>query len=117
VQGFGMFDKLASEEQRYEDLMRRLGTVEVQSDPSEYRKKAKALAEVEPLVARFREYKAIVRDLAQTEELAASGDAEIRDLAKEELKSLIARRDAALNDLKVLLIPKDPNDEKNVILE
>ena len=112
-----MFDKLASEEQRYEDLMRRLGTVEVQSDPSEYRKKAKALAEVEPLVARFREYKAIVRDLAQTEELAASGDTEIRDLAKEELKSLIARRDAALNDLKVLLIPKDPNDEKNVILE
>ena len=112
-----MFDKLASEEQRYEDLMRRLGTVEVQSDPSEYRKKAKALAEVEPLVERFREYKAIVRDLAQTEELAASGDTEIRDLAKEELKSLIARRDAALNDLKVLLIPKDPNDEKNVILE
>src|SRR5204862_8292378 len=77
----------------------------------------KALAEVEPLVARFREYKAIVRDLGQTEELAASGDTEIRDLAKEELKSLIARRDAALNDLKVLLIPKDPNDEKNVILE
>src|SRR5204863_2459941 len=112
-----MFDKLASEEQRYEDLMRRLGTVEVQSDPSEYRKQAKALAEVEPLVERFREYKAIVRDLAQTEELAASGDSEIRDLAKEELKSLIARRDAALNDLKVLLIPKDPNDEKNVILE
>jgi peptide chain release factor 1 len=112
-----MFDKLASEEQRYEDLMRRLGTMEVQSDPSEYRKKAKALAEVEPLVERFREYKAIVRDLAQTEELAASGDTEIRDLAKEELKSLIARRDAALNDLKVLLIPKDPNDEKNIILE
>jgi peptide chain release factor 1 len=117
VQGFGMFDKLASEEQRYEDLMRRLGTAEVQSDPSEYRKKAKALAEVEPLVERFREYKVIVRDLAQTEELAASADTEIRDLAKEELKSLIARRDEVLNDLKVLLIPKDPNDEKNVILE
>jgi len=117
VQGFGMFDKLASEEQRYEDLMRRLGTAEVQSDPSEYRTKAKALAEVEPLVERFREYKVIVRDLAQTEELAASADTEIRDLAKEELKSLIARRDAVLNDLKVLLIPKDPNDEKNVILE
>src|ERR687891_2714995 len=112
-----MFDKLTAEEQRYEDLMRLLGTVEVQSDPSEYRKHAKALADVEPLVQRFREYKAIVRDLAQTEELAVSGDADLRELAKEELKSLLARRDAALADLKILLVPKDPNDEKNVVLE
>jgi peptide chain release factor 1 len=112
-----MFDKLTAEEHRYEDLMRLLGTVEVQSDPSEYRKHAKALADVEPLVQRFREYKVIVRDLAQTEELAASGDADLRELAKEELKSLLARRDAALADLKILLVPKDPNDEKNVVLE
>ena len=54
-----MFDKLASEEQRYEELMHRLGTAEVQSDPSEYRKHAKALAEIEPLVERFREYKTV----------------------------------------------------------
>jgi len=114
-----MFDKLAAEEQRYEDLMRRLGTAEVQSDPSEYRKQAKALAELEPLVARFREYKAITRELTQTEELAASanGDGDLRDLAREEVKLLTARRDAALNDLKILLIPKDPNDEKNILLE
>src|SRR5881394_982090 len=112
-----MFDKLAAEEQRYEDLMRRLGTVEVQSDPSEYRKQAKALADVEPLVEKFREYKAIVRDLAETEELAGSGDGDMRELAREELKSLIARRDAALKDLKILLIPKDPNDEKNILVE
>src|SRR5206468_7222017 len=85
--------------------------------PSAYRKHAKALADVEPLVARFREYKAIVHDLAQAEELAASGDADMRELAKEEIKALTARRDAALSDLKVLLIPKDPNDEKNVMLE
>jgi peptide chain release factor 1 len=112
-----MFDKLAAEEQRYEDLMQRLGTTEVQSDPSEYRKQAKALADVEPLVVRFREYKAIVRELAHAEELAASGDVEMRELAKEELRSLTARRDAALADLKILLIPKDPNDDKNVMLE
>ena len=112
-----MFDKLAAEEQRYEDLMQRLGTAEVQSDPSEYRKHAKALADVEPLVERFREYKTIVRDLAETEELAASADGDMRDLAREELKSLVARRDDALNDLKILLIPKDPNDEKNILLE
>src|SRR5213083_2236415 len=112
-----MFDKLATEEQRYEELMRLLGTTEVQSDPSEYRKHAKSLSDVEPLIERFREYKTVVGDIAQTEGLAASGDADMRELAKEEIKALTARRDAALSDLKVLLIPKDPNDEKNVMLE
>jgi peptide chain release factor 1 len=112
-----MFDKLASEEQRYEDLMRLLGTTEVQSDSSEYRKHAKALAELEPLIERFREYKNVVRDLTGAEELAASGDADMRELAKEELKSLTAKRDSLLAELKILLIPKDPNDEKNVVLE
>jgi peptide chain release factor 1 len=112
-----MFDKLASEEQRYEDLMRLLGTSEVQSEPSAYRKHAKALAEVEPLVQTFREYKAVTHDLAQTEELAGAGDPDMRELAREELKSLVSRRDALLAELKILLIPKDPNDEKNVILE
>ena len=97
--------------------MQLLGTAEVQSDPSEYRKHAKALAEIEPLVERFREYKTVVRDIAQTEELAAGGDADMRELAQEELKSLVARRDALLAELKILLVPKDPNDEKNVILE
>ena len=78
---------------------------------------AKAAADLQPLVERFREYKDVVRDLTQTEELAASGDADMRDLAREELKSLVAKRDALLADLKILLIPKDPNDEKNVMLE
>ncbi|OLC47838.1 MAG: peptide chain release factor 1 [Acidobacteria bacterium 13_1_40CM_65_14] len=112
-----MFDKLASEEQRYEDLMRLLGTSEVQSDSSEYRKHAKALAELEPLVERFREYKNVVRDLTGAEELAASSDGDMRELAKEELKSLTAKRDGLLGELKILLVPKDPNDEKNVVLE
>ena len=112
-----MFEKLVSEEQRYEDLMRLLGTTQVQSDSSEYRKHAKALAEVEPLVQKFREYKTVAGDIAQTEELAGAGDTDMRELAREELKSLIARRDALLADLKVLLIPKDPNDQKNVMLE
>jgi peptide chain release factor 1 len=112
-----MFDKLSAEEQRYEDLMRLLGTTEVQSEASEYRKHAKALAEVEPLVQKFREYKAVTGDIAQTEELVGAGDTDMRELAREELKSLTARRDALLADLKLLLIPKDPNDQKNVVLE
>jgi peptide chain release factor 1 len=112
-----MFDKLSTVETRYEELMRKLGTVEVQSDVAEYRKSAKALSELEPLVAKFREYKAVQKDVEGTEELIKGGDAEMRALAEEELPPLLAKREALLADLKVLLVPKDPNDEKNVILE
>jgi peptide chain release factor 1 len=112
-----MFDKLQSEEARYENLSQRLGTTEVQSDSNEIRKHAKALAELEPLVERFREYKGIAQEIAQAEDLANGADADMRDLAKEELKSLTVRRDALIADLKVMLVPKDPNDEKNVVLE
>src|SRR6187397_699357 len=112
-----MFDKLTSVESRYDELMTRLGTTEVQSDPSEYKKAAKALSEIEPLVQKFREFKGVELDIAGAEELFRSADPDMRELADEELKSLGARREALLQELKVLLVPKDPNDEKNVILE
>jgi peptide chain release factor 1 len=112
-----MFDKLTAVEQRYDELVNLLGTAQVQADPPEFRKHAKAASELEPLVARFREYKNVIRDLTQAEELAASGDADMRELAAQEVTSLAARRDALLANLKVLLIPKDPNDERNVVLE
>ena len=112
-----MFDKLQSIERRYDEILELLGKPEVQSDQSEYRKHAKTLSEIEPVVERFREYKTLTRDITQTEELAASGDADMRELAQQELKSLTARRDALLTEVKALLVPKDPNDERNVILE
>jgi peptide chain release factor 1 len=112
-----MFDKLSTVESRYEELMTRLGTVEVQSDPAEYRKSAKALSEIEPLVEKFREYKSVQKDIEGAQELARGGDGEMRALAEEELSSLEEKRERLLQELKVLLIPKDPNDEKNVILE
>jgi len=112
-----MFDKLTAEENRYEELVHLLSMSDVQSDPAEYRKRAKALADLEPLVKRFREYKEVAREVAQTEELAAGTDADMRELAREELKSLLVRRDALVNELKTMLVPKDPNDAKNVILE
>ena len=112
-----MFDKLAAIERQSDELMDRLGTSEVQGDSSEYRKLAKSLSENEPIVQRFREYKAVVRDIAQTEELVSAADSDMRALAQDELKSLTARRDALLGELKILLIPKDPNDQKNVSLE
>jgi peptide chain release factor 1 len=112
-----MFDKLASTERQYDELLQRLGSVEVQNDPSEYRRQAKALSEIETTVERFREYKSVAQSIAQTEELAAGSDAEMRVLAVEELADLVARRDALVAELKMLLVPKDPNDEKNVVLE
>jgi peptide chain release factor 1 len=112
-----MFDKLQSIERRYDELLELLGGSEAQSDPGEVRKHAKALSDIKPVVERFREYKTILRDVAHTEELANGSDPDMRELAVEELKSLTARRDALVNELKMLLVPKDPNDEKNVVLE
>jgi peptide chain release factor 1 len=112
-----MLDKLTSIEHRYTELASLLGEPAVQGDPSEYRKHARALAEIEPTVERFREYKHVAAELDQAQELARSGDAEMRALAQEELTNLGVRRDALLQELKLLLVPKDPNDEKNVLLE
>jgi peptide chain release factor 1 len=112
-----MLDKLIVLERQYDDLSRLLGSAETQSDPAVYRKHAKALSEIEPVIERFREYQAVARAVAQPEELAAAGDPDMRELAQEELKSLVARRDALVADLKVMLVPKDPNDDKNIILE
>jgi len=112
-----MFDKLTTVETRYEDLMTKLGTTEVQSDQTEYKKAAKALSELEPLVHAFREYKTVEQDIAGAVELAKGADAEMRELADEELKSLETKRHELVHRLQVLLVPKDPNDEKNVILE
>jgi peptide chain release factor 1 len=112
-----MLDKLTSIEHRYTELASLLAEPTVQGDPSEYRKHARALAEIEPTVERFREYKHVAAELDQDQELVRSGDAEMRALAQEELTNLGGRRDALLQELKLLLVPKDPNDEKNVLLE
>ena len=112
-----MFDKLSTVEVQYEDLMARLGTAEVQSDQAEYRKAAKTLSELEPLVEKYRELKLVQKDIEGTQEIVRGSDAEMRQLADEELKGLEQKRETILAELRVLLIPKDPNDEKNVILE
>lgn len=112
-----MLDKLNSIEANYEELMRLLASPSVQSDSNEYRKHAKALSDLQPLVERFREYKSVVKEAAQAEELAKSADADMRELATEELHGLEQRRDALLTELRQLLVPKDPNDQKNVMLE
>ena len=78
-----MFDKLTTVESRYEELMARLGTVEVQSDPAEYRKaRQDACRSSSRSSQKFREYKSVEQDIAGAEELAKSSDAEMRELAR-----------------------------------
>jgi peptide chain release factor 1 len=112
-----MLDKLRAIDASYEGLLSLLASPAVQADAAEYRKHARALAEIQPLVERFREYQTVVRDIAQTEELARGGDADLRELAGEELRALEQRRDTLLAEIRQLLVPRDPNDEKNVVLE
>jgi len=112
-----MLDKLLSVESKYNELLTLLGDATVQADTGQYRTHAKALAEIEPIVEKFREYKSVVSEITQTEELASGDDAEMQALAQEELPGLKTRAESLLNEIKVLLIPKDPNDEKNVVLE
>jgi peptide chain release factor 1 len=112
-----MLDKLTAIETRYNELSRLLADPGVQSDAAEYRKHAKALSEIEPLVDRYREYKGVLAELDQARELASGADPEMRELAEEEARTLESRRDRLQNDLKLLLVPRDPNDEKNVLLE
>src|SRR5262249_5270514 len=112
-----MFDKLTATEQQYEQLLQQLGSAEVQHDPAEYRQQAKQLLALTRLVERFRDYKTVAKSIAEAEEMLAAGDPDLRELAQEEMKSLTQRRDALVAELKVMLVPKDPNDEKNVVLE
>jgi len=112
-----LFDKLETVEGKYEELMASLGTTAVQSDANEFRKQSKALAEIEELVQKYREYKAVTQDIASTEEMVKGGDPEMRDLALEELNDLNVRKERLSDQIKILLVPKDPNDDRNVMVE
>ena len=110
-----MLDKLRAIEARYDQLMAEMGDPAVQADTAKFRTHSKTAAEMQPLVDSFREYKSVVEQVSATQELLK--DPDMRELAEDELHSLEARRDQLLADIKVMLIPKDPNDAKNVMLE
>ncbi len=112
-----MFDKLNAVESRYAELADLLANPAVQSDATKYREHAKALSELEPVVDKYREYKRVAAQADGARELVQAGDAEMAALAKDELKELEPKLEALQGELKVLLLPKDPNDEKNVLLE
>ena len=113
-----MFDRLEQIETKYNELTQALASPEIVNDSARYQKTAKARAEIAPIVEKYREYKDLKRGIAESKTMVAEeSDAAMRGMAQEELTSLEARLKAVEEDLKLLLIPKDPNDDKNVILE
>ena len=103
---------------RHEEVSALLGTAEVINKRAEFLKLSREHAELEPLVTAWRGYEKLVDDLAQAKQLAdTESDAELRALAREELAPLEARKAEAEQAIKILLLPKDPNDGRNAILE
>jgi peptide chain release factor 1 len=113
-----MFSKLAEVESRYEQVNLQLQRPDIASDQKQYRAYMKELADLEKVVTVYRDYKTKTANLKSSKELlTAESDNEMRELIREEIKELEAAIPALEDQLKILLIPKDPNDDKNIILE
>jgi peptide chain release factor 1 len=113
-----MFERLDQLEARYEELNRALSSPEIVTDSAKYQKTAKAHSEIAPIVEKYRQYKDLTRGIAESKAvIAEEKDPDMRAYAQEELTQLEALVVQVEADLKVLLVPKDPNDEKDIILE
>jgi peptide chain release factor 1 len=113
-----LFEKLDQIESRYEDMTRELSSPEVHDDSARYQKLAKTHSELGEIVAKYREWKELEKGYVGAKQLVAeSDDAEMRQMAHDELRDLEGRREVVERELRLLLVPKDPNDEKNVIVE
>ncbi len=112
-----MFNKIADLETRFQELESLLSDPEVLGNQPEFRRLSKEHAGLSDLVAAFREYKKILADMEDNRELLKEPDQEMREMAQAELLSLEERRSALESEIKLLLLPKDPNDDKSVVLE
>jgi peptide chain release factor 1 len=112
------FQKLKDIEARFGEIEARMSDPAVASDPPAYQRLAKESKDISPIVERYRSYKNALGEITKVQEMArVEHDPELRELAHEELRALEARRDALDAEIPLLLIPRDPNDEKNVLLE
>ena len=111
--------KLAEIARQYDEIQAELGTPEVSADPNELRRLGRELARLEPVVEAFRELNDVRAQLAGAREMrdAGDGDDEMKAMAREEIAELEARETTLIEELKVLLLPRDPNDDRDVILE
>jgi len=112
-----MIDRLEQMEQRYNDMQAQFSLPEVLNDHEKYQKTAKALREIQAPVERYRALKQVQQGLADARAMLAESDPDLRAMAAEEIATLTPRESELEEELKVMLLPKDPNDERNVILE
>jgi len=113
-----MLEKLALVEERYEELNRLMADPEVATDHIRLKELAQEQAEIEELVQTYRQYKANEQELSETEGiLREGGDEELEELAREEIERLTARQEKLYGKLRLMLLPRDPKDKKNVIME
>jgi len=112
-----MYERLEGIESRLKELEKNLSDPDVIKDQERYRKYAREHADLEKIVTVFREYKQVLDDLKESKSLLYDPDTEIKDLAKEEVNRLTKRLEELENSLKILLLPRDPHDEKNILLE
>ena len=110
-----MFDKLETVEKRYEELTEKISNPEIIAKQSEWREYMKEHAELEPIVQKYREYKATQKAYEEAKEMIA--DPELKELAEEEMQKAKESMPKIEEELKILLIPKDPDDDKNIICE
>ena len=112
------FEKLRDIESRFAEVEAQMSDPAVAQDPPAYQKLAREAKEISPIVERYRSYKDALQELAKVQEMVkAETDPELREMAHEEARVLEARRDALDAEIPLLLVPKDPNDDKNVLLE
>ena len=112
-----MFDRLDQIEERYEDLGRQLSDPNIVSNQENYRKVSKQHRDLEETVDKFREYRKLRDGVAEAKVMLGESDADLRGMAEEELAELEPKLATVEEELKVLLLPKDPNDDKNIIIE
>ena len=112
-----MFDKLDFITGKYDELAQKVSDPEIINNQPVWQKYVKEMGEIEPIVKKYKEYKKARADMADAKEMLEDGDDEMRELAKMEIAELEDTISQQEEELKVLLLPKDPNDEKNVILE
>ena len=114
-----LLDKLKSVEQTYNELTLRLADPDIAKDPSEFQKVAKARSSLEEVVNYYAEWKNAQEELVDAKEILkeAGGDLEMQEMAKIEMGELEAKLESLETKMKVALLPRDPNDDKNIMLE
>jgi peptide chain release factor 1 len=112
-----MFDKLIGVEERFIDVEKHLSDPKIVQNRDAYQKYVREHAELNKIVTAYRRYKQTLRDLDESHGLLRDADPEIKDLARDEIAALNHQKETIEEELKTLLLPKDPNDEKNVIVE